>query len=94
MGDKVVSGDILAEIQTARSQPLCAHALLSSLFFLRSCVLFLCIQDKATMEMESMEDGYLARILVADGTEGIPVGKARACMHAHLQVCSHTATVC
>ena len=29
------------------------------------------------MEMESMEEGYLARILVADGTEGIPVGKAR-----------------
>ena len=24
-----------------------------------------------------MEEGYLARILVADGTEGIAVGKAR-----------------
>lgn len=29
------------------------------------------------MEMESMEEGYLAKILVAEGTEGVPVGKAR-----------------
>ena len=39
------------------------------------------------MEMESMEEGYLARILVADGTEGIAVGKVRAvldgCMRDH-----------
>jgi pyruvate dehydrogenase E1 component beta subunit len=31
--------------------------------------------DKATMEMESMEDGWVAKILVAEGTEDIPVGK-------------------
>ena len=37
-------------------------------------------QDKATMEMESMEEGYLAKILVAEGTEGIPVGKPVAVM--------------
>jgi pyruvate/2-oxoglutarate dehydrogenase complex dihydrolipoamide acyltransferase (E2) component len=35
------------------------------------------------MEMESMEEGYLARVLVADGTEGIPVGKARALARTH-----------
>lgn len=29
------------------------------------------------MEMESMEEGYLAKILIAEGTEGIPVGKVR-----------------
>jgi pyruvate/2-oxoglutarate dehydrogenase complex dihydrolipoamide acyltransferase (E2) component len=34
--------------------------------------------DKATMEMESMEDGWVAKIMVAEGTEDIPVGKAVA----------------
>jgi len=31
--------------------------------------------DKATMEMESMEDGWVAKILVAEGAEDVPVGK-------------------
>ena len=31
--------------------------------------------DKATMEMESMEEGWMAKIIVAEGTEDIPVGK-------------------
>jgi len=31
--------------------------------------------DKATMEMESMEEGFVAKILVAEGTEDIPVGQ-------------------
>lgn len=70
VGDKVVAGDILAEIQTDKArcggvtaQPTRARAL-------TPC--------QATMEMESMEEGYLARILVAAGTENIPVGKARS----------------
>ena len=53
VGDAVVAGDILAEVQT----------------------------DKAVMEMESMEDGYLAKILVPSGdADDIPVGKAVAVM--------------
>jgi len=48
-GDRVATGDILAEVQT----------------------------DKAVMEMESMEEGYLAKILVPSGdADDIPVGKA------------------
>ena len=31
--------------------------------------------DKATMEMESMEEGWMAKIIVPEGTEDIPVGK-------------------
>ena len=31
--------------------------------------------DKATMEMESMEEGWVAKILVAEGAEDIPVGR-------------------
>ena len=31
--------------------------------------------DKATMEMESMEEGWVAKILVSAGTEDIPVGQ-------------------
>ncbi len=44
-GDKVRSGDILAEIET----------------------------DKATMEVEAIDDGVLAKIVVPDGTADVPV---------------------
>jgi len=46
-GDKVESGDVIAEIET----------------------------DKATMEVESIDDGTVAKILVAEGTDEVPVGK-------------------
>ena len=45
-GDKVASGDILAEIET----------------------------DKATMEFEAVDEGTIAKILVAEGTDGVKVG--------------------
>ncbi len=44
-GDKVKSGDVLAEIET----------------------------DKATMEVEAVDEGVLGRILIKDGTEDVPV---------------------
>ena len=44
-GDKVKSGDIIAEIET----------------------------DKATMEVEAVDEGVLAKILVAEGTADVPV---------------------
>ncbi|HTI86750.1 MAG TPA: biotin/lipoyl-containing protein, partial [Alphaproteobacteria bacterium] len=44
-GDKVKSGDVIAEIET----------------------------DKATMEVEAVDEGTLGRILVKDGTEGVAV---------------------
>lgn len=44
-GDRVSSGDIIAEIET----------------------------DKATMEVEAVDEGVLAKILVAEGTEGVAV---------------------
>src|SRR5690606_23168906 len=44
-GDKVQSGDVIAEIET----------------------------DKATMEVEAVEDGTLARIVVPEGTADVPV---------------------
>jgi pyruvate dehydrogenase E1 component beta subunit len=45
VGDKVKSGDVLAEIET----------------------------DKATMEVEAVDEGVLAKILIADGTENVAV---------------------
>ena len=45
-GDRVKSGDIMAEIET----------------------------DKATMEFEAVDEGVIARILVAEGTDGVKVG--------------------
>jgi pyruvate dehydrogenase E2 component (dihydrolipoamide acetyltransferase) len=45
-GDKVASGDILAEIET----------------------------DKATMEFEAVDEGTIAKILIAEGTDGVKVG--------------------
>lgn len=44
-GDNIVSGDVIAEIET----------------------------DKATMEIESVDDGILSKIIIAEGTEGVPV---------------------
>jgi pyruvate dehydrogenase E1 component beta subunit len=44
-GDKVKSGDVIAEIET----------------------------DKATMEVEAVDEGVLARILIADGTDNVAV---------------------
>src|SRR5688572_22287696 len=46
VGDKVSSGDIMAEIET----------------------------DKATMEFEAVDEGTIADIAVAEGTEGVKVG--------------------
>src|SRR5438094_5636547 len=45
-GDTVVSGDLLAEIET----------------------------DKATMEFEAVDEGTIAKILVAEGTDQVKVG--------------------
>src|SRR6266478_846568 len=44
-GDKVKSGDVIAEIET----------------------------DKATMEVEAVDEGTLAKILVPEGTQDVPV---------------------
>jgi pyruvate dehydrogenase E2 component (dihydrolipoamide acetyltransferase) len=46
-GDKVKSGDVIAEIET----------------------------DKATMEVESIDDGTLAKIVVPEGTADVPVNQ-------------------
>ncbi|MFN9544503.1 MAG: biotin/lipoyl-containing protein, partial [Alphaproteobacteria bacterium] len=42
-GDKVSSGDVIAEIET----------------------------DKATMEVEAVDEGIVAKLLVPEGTEGV-----------------------
>ena len=44
-GDKVNSGDVIAEIET----------------------------DKATMEIESADEGTITKILIKEGTESVPV---------------------
>src|SRR5690606_19793029 len=44
-GDKIASGDVIAEIET----------------------------DKATMEVEAVDEGRLGRILVAEGTDGVKI---------------------
>ena len=49
-GDKVSSGDVIAEIET----------------------------DKATMEVEAVDEGVLAKILVPAGTEGVKVNEVIA----------------
>ncbi|WEZ83637.1 pyruvate dehydrogenase complex E1 component subunit beta [Rhizobium sp. 32-5/1] len=49
-GDKVVSGDVIAEIET----------------------------DKATMEVEAVDEGVIGKLLIAAGTEGVKVNSAIA----------------
>jgi pyruvate dehydrogenase E2 component (dihydrolipoamide acetyltransferase) len=46
-GDKIASGDVIAEIET----------------------------DKATMEVEAVDEGILGKIMVAEGTENVPVNQ-------------------
>src|SRR5215813_7518450 len=46
-GDKVKSGDVIAEIET----------------------------DKATMEVEAVDEGTLAKIIVPEGTQDVPVNE-------------------
>ena len=46
-GDEVVSGDVIAEIET----------------------------DKATMEIEAIEEGRIGKLCVPEGAEGVPVNK-------------------
>ena len=50
VGDKVASGDIMAEIET----------------------------DKATMEFEAVDEGVIAKILIAEGTDNVKVGEVIA----------------
>jgi pyruvate dehydrogenase E1 component beta subunit len=49
-GDKVASGDVLAEIET----------------------------DKATMEVEAVDEGTISKILIAEGTDGVKVNSVIA----------------
>src|ERR1700751_2812917 len=49
-GDKVKSGDVIAEIET----------------------------DKATMEVEAVDEGTIARIIVPEGTQDVPVNAVLA----------------
>src|SRR5207248_6465143 len=51
-GDKVRSGDVIAEIET----------------------------DKATMEVEAVDKGTIAKILVPEGTQDVPVNDVIAVM--------------
>src|ERR687898_2457152 len=53
-GDRVVAGDVIAEIET----------------------------DKATMEVEAVDEGTLAKILIAAGTEGVKVNTPIAVLAA------------
>eukprot|EP00959_Pyramimonas_sp_CCMP1952_P326212 6828212-Pyramimonas_sp.AAC.1 len=39
------------------------------------------LQDKATMDWESVESGYLAKILVPTGTQGVKVGTTFLTLH-------------
>src|ERR1700755_816523 len=53
-GDKVKSGDVIAEIET----------------------------DKATMEVEAVDEGTIAKILVPEGTPDVPVNNVIAVLAA------------
>ena len=55
-GDKVESGDLIAEIET----------------------------DKATMEVEAIEDGIIGKILVSEGQESIKVNSPIALSLIHI----------
>src|SRR5437763_16187208 len=47
--------------------------------------------DKATMEVEAVDEGKLARILIEEGTEGVPVNTPIAVLSANGEGVSDTA---
>src|SRR3954468_24668606 len=49
--------------------------------------------DKATMEFEAVDEGTIARIVVADGTDGVKVGDVIAIMTAEGEEVSAPAPV-
>ena len=44
-------------------------------------VLALVETDKSTMDMETPEEGYLAKILIKEGTSDINLGKVKTCVY-------------
>ena len=63
-GDKVSSGDAIAEIET----------------------------DKATMEVEAVEEGTIGKIMIPEGTEGVAVNTPIAVLLSEGEVVGRTAT--
>ena len=55
-GDKVLPGDLLAEIET----------------------------DKATMELESIDEGIVTKIVIEEGTQGISVNEVIAIISTNI----------
>ena len=65
-GDKIKSGDVLAEIET----------------------------DKATMEVEAIDEGVLARIMVPAGTADVPVNQLIAGAMSRPITCQMRSVTC
>lgn len=81
-GDKVTPGEVLCEVETVRHSPVCWLYSSSSLYFIYNFIYY--VKDKATVELECMEDGYLAKIIKGDGSKEIKVGEvliSRNIMH-------------
>ena len=96
-GDKVAPGEVLCEVETVGSL-FCLLVevqllikilgyVLYSLWKIDSFLLIFIwfLKDKATVEMESMEEGYLAKIIHGDGSKEIKVGEV-------MSLCYCTAT--
>ena len=74
VGDKVKAGDVMAEVSS--------HARIHSAsigdedsWLMRYCTVFFQVEtDKATVAFESVEEGYIAKIIVQDGAQDVPVG--------------------
>ncbi|KAH9623643.1 hypothetical protein KSS87_021987, partial [Heliosperma pusillum] len=77
-GDKVAPGEVLCEVETVSTllYP-CNYASFATPS--RGLILLLAqLKDKATVEMECMEEGYIAKIVQGDGSQGIQVGEVIA----------------
>ncbi len=92
----MAAGDVLADIETARARAQrAALPRRRALFNPRACAAAHAratrsrAQDKATMEMEAMEDGYVAKILKPDGAQNVVVGEVRRGAHGGAHACLH-----
>ncbi len=47
-------------------------------FFHPFLIMFVMVSDKATLPLESTDDGYIAKIIVPEGAKDVPINKVRS----------------
>ena len=104
-GDKISPGEVLCEVETVRFSFILLPNIWQFILILAFCLpikgyyIYLktipTLKDKSTVEMECMEEGYLAKIISGDGAEEIKVDEVCLCfIRAYLTVQQNIISKC